>query len=103
MREAFPWEAPKYLIRDRDAILGGAVVALTKEHGDRRSGDGAAIALAESICGTTDRIGSARVPGSRHCVERDVAAADSVKLFSLLREVAHALSPGERRPGAESR
>ena len=33
MREAFPWEAPKYLMRDRDAILGGAVVALTKSLG----------------------------------------------------------------------
>jgi hypothetical protein len=36
-------------------------------------------------------------------VERDVAAADSAKLFSLLREVAHAFSPIERCPGAESR
>ena len=33
IREAFPWEAPKYLIRDRDAIFGGAVVALTKSMG----------------------------------------------------------------------
>src|SRR5262245_25827419 len=70
---------------------------------DRSSGHGAAFALAESICGTTDRIDSARVLGSCHCVERDLAAADSAKLFTVLREVAHALSPGERRPGAESR
>src|SRR5262244_1733313 len=27
MREAFPWEAPKYLIRDRDAIFGCASTA----------------------------------------------------------------------------
>jgi len=33
MREAFPWEAPKYLMRDRGAIFGGAVVALTKSMG----------------------------------------------------------------------
>src|SRR5499433_2103044 len=33
MREAFPWEAPKYLMRDRDAIFGGAVVALTQSMG----------------------------------------------------------------------
>ena len=33
IREAFPWEAPKYLIRDRDAIFGGALVALTKSMG----------------------------------------------------------------------
>ena len=66
-------------------------------------GHGAAITLAESICGTANRIDSPRVPGSRHCVERDVAAADSAKLFSLLRKVAHGFSLGERRPGAESR
>src|SRR5215813_1526824 len=74
-----------------------------EEHGDRRSGHGAAIALAESVCGTTDRINSSRVLESRHCVEPDVAAADSAKLFPLLREVTHAFSPSERRPGAESR
>ena len=33
IREAFPWEAPKYLVRDRDAIFGGALVALTKRMG----------------------------------------------------------------------
>jgi len=33
IREAFPWEAPRYLIRDRDAIFGGALVALTKSMG----------------------------------------------------------------------
>src|SRR5437879_4183237 len=34
IREAFPWDqAPRYLIRDRDAIFGGALVALTKSMG----------------------------------------------------------------------
>ena len=33
MREAFPWEAPKFLMRDRDAIFGGECVALTKNMG----------------------------------------------------------------------
>jgi hypothetical protein len=101
MREAFPWEAPKYLIRDGDAIFGRAFVALTKSMGIEEVVHGAAFALAESICGTTDRIDSARVPGSCHCVERDVTEADSAKLCGLLPEVTHALSPGERRPGAE--
>src|SRR5215471_10083594 len=85
------------------STLQGSSGCPHEKHGDRRSGRGSAIALAESICGTTDRIDSARVPGSRHCVEREVAAADSAKLFSVLREVAHALSPGERRPEAEGR
>ena len=85
------------------STLQGSSGCPHEKHGDRRSGRGSAIALAESICGTTDRIDSARVPGSRHCVEREVAAADSAKLFSVLREVAHASSPGERRPEAEGR
>ena len=34
IREAFPWDqAPRYLIRDRDVIFGGAFVALTKSMG----------------------------------------------------------------------
>ena len=34
IREAFPWDqAPRYWIRDRDAIFGGAFVALTKSMG----------------------------------------------------------------------
>jgi putative transposase len=33
IREAFPWEAPKYMIRDRDAIFGGAFVALANDMG----------------------------------------------------------------------
>jgi putative transposase len=34
MREAFPWEqAPRYLLRDRDAIYGGDLLAMTKSMG----------------------------------------------------------------------
>jgi hypothetical protein len=34
MREAFPWdEAPRYLIRDRDAIFGKEVIAVAKGMG----------------------------------------------------------------------
>jgi putative transposase len=34
IREAFPWdEAPRYLIRDRDAIFGKEVIAVTKSMG----------------------------------------------------------------------
>ena len=36
MREAFPWEAPKYLIRDRDAIFGRAFVTLTNSTGSKQ-------------------------------------------------------------------
>lgn len=34
IREAFPWdEAPRYLIRDRDAIFGKEVIAVAKDMG----------------------------------------------------------------------
>jgi hypothetical protein len=34
MREAFPWDhACRYLLRDRDAIYGGDLVAMTKDLG----------------------------------------------------------------------
>jgi len=34
IREAFPWdEAPRYLIRDRDAIFGNDIVTTTKAMG----------------------------------------------------------------------
>ena len=34
MREAFPWDqSPRYLLRDRDAIYGGDLVAMTKGMG----------------------------------------------------------------------
>ena len=86
IREAFPWdEAPRYLIRDRDAIFGKEVIGSRETHGDKGSGHGGAIAVAKSIRGAANRIHSPGVPGPRDCVEREVVAADSAKLFSLLR------------------
>ena len=38
------------------------------------------------------------MPGSRHRVERDVAAADSAQLFPLLPDVAYALSLAKDTP-----
>ena len=102
IREAFPWEAPKYLIRDRDAIFGREFVAITKSMG-----------IEEVVTAPRSPwqnpyverlIGSIR----RECLDHvfvwnETSLADSEMLFSLLREVSHAFSPGERRPGAESR
>src|SRR5216683_355902 len=81
MREAFPWdEAPKYLIRDRDAIFGGEFVAMTKSMGIEEVVTAPRSPWPESICGTTDRIHSPRVPGSRHRLEPEIVAADPAKL-----------------------
>lgn len=54
--DAFPWtEAPRYLIRDRDAVYGQVVTRRLKSMGIR-SADGAAIPMAEWICRTADRL-----------------------------------------------
>jgi len=85
IREAFPWdEAPRHLIRDRDAIFGNDIVATTKAMDHRRSGDRAAVTLAESVCGAANRIDSPGVPGSHDRMEPEIVVSDSAQLFSLL-------------------
>ena len=82
LREAFPWdEAPRYLIRDRDAIFGKGVSATIKGHGHRSRNHGTAISLAKSVRGAADWIHSPRVFGSRHRLERRLVAPHSAKLF----------------------
>jgi len=104
MREAFPWdEAPKYLIRDRDAIFGGEFVAMTKSMGIEEAVTAPRSPWQNPYVEQPIGSNSPRVPGSRHRVEPEIVAADPAKLFSLLREVAHAFSTGERCPGAEGR
>jgi hypothetical protein len=80
LREVFPWdEAPRYLIRDRDAIFGKAVIATIKGMGTEAVVT--AISLAKSIREAADRIDSLRVSGLRHRLERELVAPHSAKLF----------------------
>ena len=95
IREAFPSEAPRYLIRDRDSIFGGTVVALTKGMG-----------IEEVVTAPRSPwqnpyverlIGSIR----RECLDHVIVWNEKSlrrKLFPLLREVAHAPSASERCP-----
>ena len=54
--EAFPWdEAPRYLIRDRDARLRCCCHPPPARHGHSRQADLGRFAVAELLCGTTDR------------------------------------------------
>ncbi|WP_320041562.1 integrase [uncultured Desulfobacter sp.] len=49
--EAFPWDtAPKYLMRDRDAIYGVFFPKSSEKHGHQRSGLGPAKPLAKPFC-----------------------------------------------------
>ena len=65
--EAFPWnEAPRYLIRDRDAIYGAVVTRRLRAMGHSRQANLGRFAVAERFCGTTDRhdpAGVRRPPG----------------------------------------
>jgi putative transposase len=102
IREALPWEAPKYLIRDRDAIFGGALGALTKSMG-----------IEEVVTAPRSPwqnpyverlIGSIRREFLDHVIVwNETSLRRILRSYFRLREVAHAFSPGERRPGAESR
>ena len=99
----FRCEAPKYLIRDRDAIFGGAFVALTKDMGIEE-----VVTAPRSpwqIPYLERLIRSIR----RECLDH-VIVWNETSLRRILRsyfhyygEVAYEFSPGERRPGAESR
>ena len=69
MREAFPWDqAPRYVLRDRDAIYGSDCRHDPK-YGNGGSAYCAAIPLAKSLCGTAGGLDPTRVPGPRYRVE----------------------------------
>jgi hypothetical protein len=57
LTEAFPWdEVPHYLIRDRDRIYGSVVTRRLRAMGIRDKPTAPALALAERLCRTADRI-----------------------------------------------
>jgi hypothetical protein len=100
MREAFPWDqAPRYVLRDRDAIYGRDFACHDPRYGNGGSAYCTAIPLAKSICGTTGGLYPSRVSGPRYRVEREIVA-NSAQPFCLLLAVTNAFSLGQRRPGA---
>ena len=57
MVEAFPWdEAPRYLLRDRDNVYDTTVPSPCAQPRYRRGAHRPALALAESLCRTPDRL-----------------------------------------------
>jgi len=103
MREAFPWqEAPRYVLRDRDAIYG-------RDFADMTGG-----------IGIEEVLTAPRSPWQNPFLERLVAPSDASAwttlscgmrgrcvvlckaiLLTKLSAVPYALSPGQRRPGAQ--
>jgi hypothetical protein len=96
--EAFPWtEAPRYLIRDRDAIYGAAVTPITS-HGHPRQAHRRWFAVAELICREADRIDPSRMRRPCHRIRR--AAAPTPKILrELLQQRANTPFIGQRFAG----
>ena len=77
--------------------LRGRVPAPCRRHGHHRGRLESVESLAESICGETDRIDTARVSGSRHRPQRTIFAARAHALSFLLSCVANTSVAGQRR------
>jgi hypothetical protein len=65
--------------------------------------EGAAVALAKSLCGTADRFHTAGMSGPRDRVESSIVAPHPAKLFCVLSQRTYALIVGQRRARAQSR
>jgi hypothetical protein len=101
--EAFPNDtAPRWLLRDRDAIYGDVFRR-------RVAGIGITEVITrpsspwQSVCGETDRLASARVSGPRDRPRRAASATSPERVSRLLSWSAHPSRVGEGRAGATTR
>ena len=97
MREAFPWDqAPRYVLRDRDAIYGRDFAAMTRDMGMEE-----VLTAPRSQNPFVERlVGSIRRERLGHVIvwnERSLRR-NSAQLFCLLSAVTNAFSLGQRRP-----
>jgi hypothetical protein len=84
--EACGWEsAPQYIVRDRDRVYGEAFTPHSRD-GHSRQTDRAAIAMAERLCRTIDRLDPTRMPGSCDRVRRASSASPAALLRALLQQ-----------------
>ena len=89
--EAFPWnEFPRYLIRDRDGIYGGAVTRRLRAMGHPRQTDCSGLAVAEFVCRAVDWNDPSRVRGPHRRAGRGASASDPGRVRSLLQYRANA-------------
>ena len=70
MREAFPWDhAPRYVLRDRDAIYGRDFADMIRDIGMEEVPTAPRSPWQNPFCGTTRRLHPTRVPGPGYRVE----------------------------------
>jgi hypothetical protein len=102
LRNAFPdHEAPGYLLHDRDAVFAG--VATTIAGMNIQAVRTAPRSPWQSVCGETDRIHSARVPGPRNRPWRAASATSPDRVSRLLSWSANTSRLGEGRADATTR
>jgi hypothetical protein len=103
IREVFPWEqVPRYLLRDRDAIYGRDLAALTTDMGMEEVVT-APRAPWQNPSGTAGGFHPARMSGPRHRLESTIVTPDPTKLFCLLPAFANLFSLGQRCTRAPDR
>jgi hypothetical protein len=78
---AFPWEAPHYLLRDRERIYGSVVKRRLRAMGIR---DKPTAPASPWQNGTADRIDPPRVFGPHHCLGRGAPVAGSCNPTSTI-------------------
>ena len=83
--EAFPWaSAPAFLVRDNDRAYGHVFTSRVRAMGIRDPPDLTGIAVAEWLCGTSDRHIAPRVSGSSCHLRQDAPSANSFRLCGAL-------------------
>ena len=102
--EAFLWEtAPRYLLRDRDAVYGVVFSSRAQAPGDPRSQDGGSVALAESVHRTSHRHPPPRVPRPHRGAERTPSAPPAARVPHLLPQGPAPTSLWRRTPRSQDR
>ena len=101
MIEAFPEDtAPRWLLRDRDAIYGDVFRRRVASMGIGEVVSSSVQPLAKSVCGETDRIHPARVSGPRDRPRRAASATSADRVSHLLSWGANTSRLGEGRADA---
>src|SRR5208337_902198 len=92
LTESFGWEAaPRYIVRDRDAVYGDIFTRRLHAMGIRDRPIAARSPWKKRICGATDRLDQAGLLGSCRCVWRAAPSPATRILPEILQRGSHAL------------
>jgi hypothetical protein len=97
--EAYGWTAaPRYLVRDRDAVYGDIFIRFMRRlqaMGIRDRPTAARAAIAKRICGTPDRLDQAGLLGSCCCIWRAASSSPARIVSAILQRGSHPPSAGQ--------